>query len=70
MDYKHYAKLTKLVENKTPVVMFLTNGVQLHGTIKGYDGDTILFEENGVENVCWIHAVSTVRIAREPRRNR
>lgn len=62
MDYKHEKKIDEFIKNRTQVVMYLTNGFQLHGTVKGYDGQTVLFqEENGTENVCWIHAVSTIQ---------
>jgi len=54
-------KIEQMIQNRTPAVMFLVNGFQLHGYVKGYDGKSVLFEEDGVENICLIHAISTLR---------
>lgn len=63
MDYQHEKQINELIKSRAKVVMYLTNGFQIHGTVKGYDGKTILFEEEtGTENICWTHAVSTIQL--------
>lgn len=51
--------LNQLRKDKTPVVVYLTNGVRLRGVIKSFDNFVILLEEN-TQSLIYKHAVSTI----------
>lgn len=51
--------LNQLRKERTPVVVYLTNGVRLKGTIKGFDNFVILLKENN-ELLIYKHAISTI----------
>jgi host factor-I protein len=51
--------LNQLRKEKIPVVIYLTNGVRLKGTIKSFDNFVILLKEN-TESLLYKHAVSTI----------
>ncbi len=51
--------LNQLRKDKTPVVVYLTNGVRLRGTIKSFDSFVILLEES-TQSLIYKHAVSTI----------
>jgi host factor-I protein len=51
--------LNQLRKDKTPVVVYLTNGVRLKGIIKSFDSFVILLEEN-TQSLIYKHAVSTI----------
>ncbi|MDI6889338.1 MAG: RNA chaperone Hfq [Thermodesulfovibrionales bacterium] len=51
--------LNQLMKDKTPVVVYLTNGVRLKGVIKGFDSFVILLKEN-TQSLIYKHAVSTI----------
>jgi len=51
--------LNHLRKDKVPVVIYLTNGVRLKGTIKGFDNFVILLKEN-TQSLIYKHAVSTI----------
>jgi host factor-I protein len=51
--------LNQLRKDKTPVIVYLTNGVRLRGVIKGFDSFVILLEEN-TQSLIYKHAVSTI----------
>lgn len=51
--------LNQLRKDKTPVVVYLTNGVRLRGVIKSFDNFVILLEE-GTQSLIYKHAVSTI----------
>lgn len=46
------------------VTVFLTNGYQIKGVIKGYDNFVIMIETDGNQQVVYKHAVSTIRPSR------
>ena len=56
--------LNQLRKDKTPVVIYLTNGVRLKGIIKGFDNFVILLKEN-TQSLIYKHAVSTIVPERE-----
>jgi host factor-I protein len=56
--------LNQLRKDKTPVVVYLTNGVRLKGIIKGFDNFVILLKEN-TQSLIYKHAVSTIVPERE-----
>ncbi len=41
------------------VTVFLLNGFQLRGQIKGFDNFTVLFESEGKQQLVFKHAIST-----------
>lgn len=41
------------------VTVFLLNGFQLRGQIKGFDNFTVLFESDGKQQLVYKHAIST-----------
>ena len=51
--------LNQLRKDKTPVVVYLTNGVRLKGTIKGFDSFVIVLKES-TQQLIYKHAVSTI----------
>lgn len=56
--------LNQLRKDKTPVVIYLTNGVRLKGIIKGFDNFVILLRET-TQSLIYKHAVSTIVPERE-----
>jgi host factor-I protein len=51
--------LNQLRKDKTPVVVYLTNGVRLKGAIKGFDNFVIVLKEAS-QQLIYKHAVSTI----------
>ncbi len=57
--------LNTLRKDKTDVTVFLTNGFQIKGTVKGYDNFVIILETaEGKQQMVYKHAVSTVAPSR------
>jgi host factor-I protein len=51
--------LNQLRKDRTPVVIYLTNGVRLKGTVKGFDNFVVLLKES-TEQLIYKHAISTI----------
>jgi host factor-I protein len=51
--------LEHLQRKKTPVVVFLSNGVRLQGTIVDYDAYCVLLERDGQQQIVYKHAMTT-----------
>jgi len=51
--------LNQLRKEKTPVIVYLTNGVRLKGFIKGFDNFVIILKEN-THSLVYKHAISTI----------
>ncbi len=51
--------LNTLRKDKTALTVFLTNGFQLRGRIKGFDNFTVLLDSDGKEQLIYKHAIST-----------
>ena len=48
-------------KERVPVTIFLMNGVQIKGYVKGFDSFIVLLEsENRQQNLIYKHAVSTI----------
>lgn len=47
-------------KSKIEITIFLTNGFQFKGYIKGFDNFTIVLESDGRQNLVYKHAVSTI----------
>lgn len=54
------AYLNAIRRQGTPVTVFLVNGFQLKGTVRGFDSFTIILEVDGRQDMVYKHAVSTV----------
>jgi len=51
--------LNQLRKDGTQVTVFLLNGYQLRGFIRGFDNFTVLFEVEGKQQLIYKHAIST-----------
>jgi host factor-I protein len=51
--------LNQLRKDGTNVTVFLLNGFQIRGLIKGFDNFTVLFESEGKQQLVYKHAIST-----------
>lgn len=52
--------LNQLRKEKILVTVFLTNGFQLKGTIKGFDNFVVMLESEGKQQMIYKHAISTL----------
>lgn len=52
--------LNNVRKNKTPVTMFLVNGVKLQGVITWFDNFSVLLRRDGHSQLVYKHAISTV----------
>lgn len=51
--------LNQLRKDSTYVTVFLLNGFQLRGLVKGFDNFTVLLETEGKQQLIYKHAIST-----------
>ena len=56
--------LTAVRKSEDPVTMFLINGVMLQGQIAGFDLFCMLLQREGMAQLVYKHAVSTIQPAR------
>ncbi|QMW24290.1 RNA chaperone Hfq [Sandaracinobacteroides saxicola] len=52
--------LNAVRKQKTPVTMFLVNGVKLQGVITWFDNFSVLLRRDGHSQLVYKHAISTV----------
>ena len=52
--------LNQARKEKLAVTMFLMNGFQLRGVIRGFDGFTVIIDSEGKQQMIYKHAISTV----------
>lgn len=52
--------LNQVRRERSVVTMFLMNGFQLHGIVRGFDGFTVVLESDGKQQLIYKHAISTV----------
>ncbi|WP_439577753.1 RNA chaperone Hfq [Elioraea sp.] len=52
--------LNHVRKNKTPVTIFLVNGVKLQGIITWFDNFSVLLRRDGHTQLVYKHAISTV----------
>lgn len=50
--------------DRVPVTIFLTNGFQFKGIVRGFDSYIIVLDCDGKQNLVYKHAVSTIIPAR------
>lgn len=58
------AFLNQVRKDGIPVTIYLVNGFQLKGTVKGFDNFTIILDNDGKQLLVYKHAVSTITPAR------
>ncbi|WP_027363709.1 RNA chaperone Hfq [Desulfotruncus alcoholivorax] len=54
------AFLNQVRKDNIPVTIFLINGFQLKGMVKGFDNFTVIMESDGKQMMVYKHAISTV----------
>lgn len=54
------AFLNQVRKDKVTLTVFLMNGFQLHGIIRGFDGFTVLLDTDGKQQLIYKHAISTI----------
>lgn len=47
-------------KNRIPVTVFLTNGFQMKGNVKGFDSFTVILDSEGKQMMIYKHAISTI----------
>ena len=52
--------LNRARQEKVPLTVFLTNGFQLRGVVRGFDTFIILYDCDGKQEMIYKHAISTV----------
>ena len=54
------AFLNQARRERLNVTLFLMNGFQLHGVVKGFDGFTVVLDSEGRQQLIYKHAISTI----------
>lgn len=54
------AFLNQVRRDKTNLTVFLMNGFQMHGIVRGFDGFTVLLDTDGKQQLIYKHAISTI----------
>ncbi len=54
------AFLNQVRKENIPVTIFLVNGFQLKGMVKGFDNFTVILECEGKQMMVYKHAISTI----------
>ena len=52
--------LNQARRDRSQITMFLMNGFQLHGVVRGFDSFTVVLESDGKQQLIYKHAISTV----------
>ena len=52
--------LNQVRKDHVPVTVYLTNGFQLRGLVKGFDNFTVILDSEGKQQLVYKHAISTV----------
>ena len=51
-------------KNKITVIIYLTNGFQLKGYVKGFDSFTVILDSEGKQMLVYKHAITTITPAK------
>jgi len=54
------ALLNIVRRDNIPITLFLTNGFQIRGNVKGFDNYVIMIESDGKQQMVYKHAISTL----------
>ena len=57
--------LNQVRKDKIVLVVYLTNGFQLKGIVKGFDNFIVVLETEGKQQMIYKHAISTIIPSRE-----
>ena len=52
--------LNQARRERSQVTMFLMNGFQLHGVVRGFDNFTVVLDSDGRQQLIYKHAISTL----------
>ena len=52
--------LNQARKERIPVTIFITNGFQFKGMIKGFDSYIVVLDSDGRQNLIYKHAISTI----------
>ncbi|MDD4568832.1 MAG: RNA chaperone Hfq [Tepidanaerobacteraceae bacterium] len=52
--------LNQIRKENVPVTIYLMNGFQLKGLVRGFDNYTIILDSDGKQQLVYKHAVSTI----------
>jgi len=52
--------LNQVRKEKLAVTVYMTNGFQLKGVVKGFDNFTVVLDSDGKQQLIYKHAISTV----------
>jgi host factor-I protein len=52
--------LNNVRKNKTPLTIFLVNGVKLQGVVTWFDNFCVLLRRDGLSQLVYKHAISTI----------
>lgn len=56
--------LNQVRKDAIPVTIFLINGFQLRGLVRGFDNFTVILDNEGKQEMVYKHAISTIIPAR------
>lgn len=57
--------LNQARRDKVPVTLFLVNGFQLRGNVRGFDNFTVIVESDEKQQMIYKHAISTLVLGRQ-----
>ena len=52
--------LNQIRKENVPVIVYLVNGFQLRGSVRGFDSFTVILENDGKQQLAYKHAISTI----------
>ena len=52
--------LNQVRKENNPVTIYLVNGFQLRGLVKGFDNFTVILDSDGKQQIIYKHAISTI----------
>lgn len=52
--------LNQVRKENVPVIIYLVNGFQLRGSVRGFDNFTVIMENEGKQQLVYKHAISTI----------
>ena len=52
--------LKQIRRENVPVIIYLVNGFQLRGAVRGFDNFTVILENDGKQQLVYKHAISTI----------
>lgn len=52
--------LNQARKERISIIVYLVNGFQFRGTVKGFDNYTVILESDGKQQLVYKHAISTI----------